>query len=420
MGGVYCPKCEAEVDAVAKFCLACGHSFLNGEGPITSTGHDLNELKEAIKVREDISMAEKFNLMAQIEEGANPIRLGIAAPAEDDSSYEGLPYLEDQEKSDEEEISVNLMKFGDSAASNYAVNTVVGSSEAWDLVKSGKIDFSDKLYRESMTLGIDASKHIHDISTGEFEGVDADVIKEIPVLKPPKRSFCPKCGTDIHSFTMMQWRKWRDASSDVVGIQLEAAMETSIVKVSAHHINEMEDLKIDNSKLKAEIDDLKEQLENTDKKSIEAKLRKSLTTKIRKELLKELKSGKDSIEEKAESEEELDGDYEEDSEDTETTQSPAKKKAKSLFGPGKKSKSFDGKKSEKPEWFLNEALDTVYDPHGTGKKLKRRTILARSSKGNVRVEDVVFDYAKSGEKGISELAWTSPTTKYIIEAYDSC
>ncbi|MED5272226.1 MAG: hypothetical protein VX613_04985, partial [Candidatus Thermoplasmatota archaeon] len=166
----------------------------------------MNELKEAIKVREDISMAEKFNLMAQIEEGANPIRLGIAAPAEDDSSYEGLPYLEDQEKSDEEEISVNLMKFGDSAASNYAVNTVVGSSEAWDLVKSGKIDFSDKLYRESMTLGIDASKHIHDISTGEFEGVDADVIKEIPVLKPPKRSFCPKCGTDIHSFTMMQWR----------------------------------------------------------------------------------------------------------------------------------------------------------------------------------------------------------------------
>ena len=226
MGGVYCPKCEAEVDAVAKFCLACGHSFLNGEGPITSTGHDLNELKEAIKVREDISMAEKFNLMAQIEEGANPIRLGIAAPAEDDNSYEGLPYLEDQDKSDEEDLSVNLMKFGDSAASNYAVNSVVGSSEAWDLVKSGKIDFSDKLYRESMTLGIDASKHIHDISTGEFEGVDAEVIKEIPVLKPPKRSFCPKCGTDIHSFTMMQWRKWRDASSDVVGIQLEAAMET--------------------------------------------------------------------------------------------------------------------------------------------------------------------------------------------------
>ena len=39
--------------------------------------------------------------MSQIEEGANPIRLGIAAPAEDDNTYEGLPYLEDQEKSEE-------------------------------------------------------------------------------------------------------------------------------------------------------------------------------------------------------------------------------------------------------------------------------------------------------------------------------
>ena len=143
MGGVYCPKCEAEVDAVAKFCLACGHSFLNGEGPVTSTGHDLLELKEAIKNRDDISMAEKFNLMAQIEEGANPIRLGIAAPAEDDESYEGLPYLEEREV-EQEEVSVGLMNFGDSAASNYAVNSVVGSTEAWDLVKSGKINFSDK------------------------------------------------------------------------------------------------------------------------------------------------------------------------------------------------------------------------------------------------------------------------------------
>ena len=411
MGGVYCPKCEAEVDAVAKFCLACGHSFLNGEGPVTSTGHDLLELKEAIKNREDISMAEKFNLMAQIEEGANPIRLGIAAPAEDDESYEGLPYLE--ERDDEQEVSVGLMNFGDSAASNYAVNSVVGSTEAWNLVKSGKINFSDRAYRESMTLGIEASKHIHDISTGEFEGVDAEVIKEIPVLKPPKRSFCPKCGTDIHSYTMMQWRKWRDASADVVGIQLEAAMETSIVKISAFHINEMEDIKIENSKLKAEIEELKEKLENTDKKSIEEKLRKSLKTKIRKELLKELKVEKDNILGK-------DEDIDDDDDETEEKPKSSSKPKKSLFGPGKKSKKFDGKKSEKAEWFLNEALDIVYDPHGTGKALKRRTILARSSNGNVRVEDVVFGYSKSGEEGISELAWTSPTTKYIIEAYDSC
>ena len=83
-------------------------------------------------------------------------------------------------------------------------------------------------------------------------------------------------------------------------------------------------------------------------------------------------------------------------------------------------KTFDGKIEDKPEWFLSDALDTIYDPHGTGKKLKRKTILARSSEGNVRVEDVVMIYTSQGEKGLSELAWTSPFTRYIIEAYDAC
>ena len=114
------------------------------------------------------------------------------------------------------------------------------------------------------------------------------------------------------------------------------------------------------------------------------------------------------------------GDDDEETDDIEEKTKSSSKPKKSLFGPGKKSKKFNGKKSDKAEWFLNEALDIVYDPHGTGKALKRRTILARSSNGNVRVEDVVFGYSKSGEEGISELAWTSPTTKYIIEAYDSC
>ena len=52
--------------------------------------------------------------------------------------------------------------------------------------------------------------------------------------------------------------------------------------------------------------------------------------------------------------------------------------------------------------------------------IKRKTILARSSEGNVRVEDVVKVYSSEGEEGLSELAWTSPLTKYIIEAYDAC
>ena len=69
---------------------------------------------------------------------------------------------------------------------------------------------------------------------------------------------------------------------------------------------------------------------------------------------------------------------------------------------------------------MKEALDTVYDPHGTGKAIKGATILARSSEGNVRVRDVVRIYSKDGESGISELAWTSPLTRYIIDAYDAC
>jgi len=80
-------------------------------------------------------------------------------------------------------------------------------------------------------------------------------------------------------------------------------------------------------------------------------------------------------------------------------------------------KKFEGKKKDKPDWFL---LDMVFDPHGTGKPLKPKTILARSSDGNVRVQDVVTIYADKGEEGLSELAWTSPFTRYIIEAYDAC
>ena len=78
---VYCPSCEAGVDATSKFCLQCGHD-LETDGPITSTGHDVRQLKELIRSRDDLSMAEKFDLIAKVEEGDNPIELGLAAPAE--------------------------------------------------------------------------------------------------------------------------------------------------------------------------------------------------------------------------------------------------------------------------------------------------------------------------------------------------
>ena len=52
--------------------------------------------------------------------------------------------------------------------------------------------------------------------------------------------------------------------------------------------------------------------------------------------------------------------------------------------------------------------------------MKPKTILARSSDGNVRVQDVVRVYDSEGKDAISELAWTSPLTQYIIEAFDAC
>jgi Uma2 family endonuclease len=91
-----------------------------------------------------------------------------------------------------------------------------------------------------------------------------------------------------------------------------------------------------------------------------------------------------------------------------------------LFGSKRPKKTFEGKPADKADWFLAEALDTIYDPHGSGKVLKPKTILARSSDGNVRVQDVVRVYDSEGKDGISDLAWTSPLTEYIIEAYDAC
>jgi hypothetical protein len=98
----------------------------------------------------------------------------------------------------------------------------------------------------------------------------------------------------------------------------------------------------------------------------------------------------------------------------------AKKASAPTIRRGATKKTYEGEADGKVDWFLADALDTVFDPHGTGKVLKAKTILARSAEGNVRVQDVVRIYAADGEEGLSELAWTSPFTKYIIEAFDAC
>ena len=240
MGGVYCPSCEAGVEPASKFCLSCGND-LTVRGPITATGHDLNQLKDVIRTRDDLSMAEKFDMIAKVEDGANPILLGIAAPADGDETAAEL--MENQEK---EEAVSNVFadyKFGESAAASAAVRATVRGTDGWALVQKGTLDLSEGLFRDAMNLGMEASTHIHDVSSGEHEGIDPEAMRSIPVLKPPKRSFCPKCGSDIHANTMLQWRKWRDSSGDVVSMQLEASMETALIQVASHYLTVIEKMK---------------------------------------------------------------------------------------------------------------------------------------------------------------------------------
>lgn len=420
MAGVYCPTCEAGVEAAAKFCLSCGHD-LTGQGPITATGHDLNQIKEVIRHREDLSMAEKFDMIAKVEEGANPILLGIAAPAEgEDVDLAGAFGTELEETTN---VSYANHEWGQSPAANAAVRAVIRGTNGWDLIQAGKLDLSEGLFRDAMDNGMEASTHIHDVASGEHEGIDPDAMRAIPVLKPPKRSFCPKCGSDIHANTMLQWRKWRDSSGAVVSMQLEASMETSLIQVAAHYLNVMQ-------AMKDERDDAIARAAKGDPGVIEAKLRENLEVSIRKELEQEIRS---------EMEEEFKGravasadakstPKKQTSKGKQSTAKKAatkaasgtKKKSGGMFGPKKVKKTYEGEPGGKADWFLSEALDTVYDPHGTGKAIKAATILARSSDGNVRVRDVVRIYDIEGEAGISELAWTSPLTKYIIDAYDAC
>ena len=400
MAGVYCPSCEAGVEPASKFCLSCGND-LTVRGPITATGHDLNQLKDVIRTREDLSMAEKFDMIAKVEEGANPILLGIAAPADDDEVDIGEAFAAGESETVVESAFTNY-QFGESAAASAAVRATVRGTDGWVLVQKGDLDLSDGLFRDAMNLGMEASTHIHDVSSGEHEGIDPEAMRSIPVLKPPKRSFCPKCGSDIHANTMLQWRKWRDSSGDVVSMQLEASMETALIQVASHYLTVIENIKKDANSVD------------------EDAMRKKLEKEIRKELEAEFEGRSAAAKPKSESKAEKKAPAKASTPKKKSNATTPKKKAGGLFGAKKVKKTFEGDPADKADWFLAEALDTIYDPHGTGKVLKPKTILARSSDGNVRVQDVVRVYDAEGKDGISDLAWTSPLTEYIIEAYDAC
>ena len=470
------------MEATAKFCLGCGHD-LSVIGPITSTGHDLRQLKELIRSRDDISMSEKFDLIAKVEDGANPISLGLAVASEEEaeilSAAAAVTHSGSITARDIISSAISIGGLTRNAAATAASVAVSQDTTAWAYVIEGRIDMGDRFYLKSMELGMDASHHVHDISAGGIEHLSSEELHSIPVLKPPKKSFCPKCGSDIHSHTMLQWRKWRDHSGEVVQLQVQAAMEASGTQISAHHLETLDELEsqivvmqkmvdsADPEKVKEEmIDSLRGELTEELTPQIEETLRERIEEEVRAEMVsargissraggisrgggfgQPFRPKKKTPEKKPEPEPEpkpepksepkaepeakeeaevvaevepAEPEVEEPATAPEPKEQPTKTSAKTMFGATKTSKSFDGAAADKPQWFLDEALDTVYDPHGTGKTLKPRTILARSAEGNVRVQDIIRIYGEHGEDGLADLAWTSPVTQYLIEAYDAC
>ncbi|MBT5454199.1 MAG: hypothetical protein HOK85_05030 [Euryarchaeota archaeon] len=401
MGGVYCPTCEAGVEVTAKYCLSCGHD-LSLQGPITATGHDLNQLKDVIRIRDDLSMAQKFDMIAQVEDGADPIALGIAAAADDGENALSNAF-EAPTATMEIAPALQNVKWGNSAAD--AAIEAVAPSKLGDLKKSGTFDLENDVFHEAMDLGLKASVHLIQASQGYPEALTAEALKSVPIMVPPKKSFCPKCGSDIHANALLQWKKWTETSHTFLAMQLEASMKASLMHLSSTYQDKIQDLKDQLSDAKnatapaAEVD--------------EEKLRKKVEKEVRKELETETKkSGSQAKGKSAASA----------GSKPKKSSAPTKPKAKSggMFGAKKPKKTYDGEPGGKAEWFLEEALDTVYDPHGTGKPIKGAMILARSSEGNVRVRDVIRAYAVEGVDGISELAHTSPLTEYLIQAYDAC
>ena len=145
--------------------------------------------------RDDLSMAEKFDLIAKVEEGANPIELGLAAPAEGSGvTPEQMEHASRSTYSYKGSLSEAAQNYTTSPAAAVAVALMSSQTDAWGLIQSGSINTRDPLFIEAMALGMEASHHIHDIAAG---GIDETTLtnedlRAIPVLKPPKRSFCPK------------------------------------------------------------------------------------------------------------------------------------------------------------------------------------------------------------------------------------
>ncbi|HJM54661.1 MAG TPA: hypothetical protein QGI72_00275, partial [Poseidonia sp.] len=240
MGGVYCPTCEAGVEVTAKYCLSCGHD-LSGQGPITATGHDLNQLKDAIRTRDDLSMAQKFDMIAQVEDGADPIALGIAAAADDGDGAMEEAFAAPTSSM---ELSPALMDIKwDNSAADAAIDAITESTKIGDLKKAGNFDLENDTFNEAMDLGLKTSIHLIQASQGNSEALTSEALKDVPIMAPPKKSFCPKCGSDIHANALHQWKKWTEISHKILAMQLESSMRTALMHLSSTYQDKIQDLK---------------------------------------------------------------------------------------------------------------------------------------------------------------------------------
>lgn len=419
---VYCPVCESPVEAVAKVCLSCSND-LTQNGPITASGHDVRQLKAVIRARDDLSMADKFSLIAQIEEGADPVELGIAAAAGEEPA-----------EADDEAAPA------DADAGAPAVATGAGATAAAADVDISNVDLTTDAFQSAFDAGFAASQHVHEIAIGEAEG-DPALMAAIPVLRPPTKAFCPKCGSDIHSYSQMQYTRWRDEAGAVVAMQLEAGLQSALAHMQARHDAEIAaavEAAANDEELRASIaaelrPQIEEELNSVGRaRGGASRASRGGSVASKPAAAKPAAATPAAAKPAAASGKAAASSSGDDGADEPLKASPGGSSkpagggdggpklsaAQMMFGGGGgKKKTYEGEPEGKPDWFLAEALDTVYDPHGTGKKLTPKTILARSADGNVRVQDVVRIFDAEGEEALSELAWTSPFTKYIIEAY---
>ena len=400
------------MEVTAKFCLSCGHD-LTVQGPITATGHDVNQLKDVIRQRSDLAMGEKFDMIAQIEDGADPIALGIAAPAEGE---EGEPAV--QENRQPIATHLSSVTWGGEAAQFLTQHALEGTSTG-KKQQAAKFNAELGLFNEAMDLGRRAAINVMELGQEIGPLVGHPSLSVVPIMKPPVKSFCPKCGSDIHANAMLQWKKWGAATEEALAVQLESSMSVAMMHVAGNYLDTIQDLKdqladakAKKAKAETKVEEDKESSTPTEQVAEKGEKAKESTTKKSAAKKEASPSGEPSSSASSTSTKK--------STPTSTSKPTSKKKSGGLFGAKKPKRTYEGEPGGKAEWFLNEALDTVYDPHGTGKVIKSATILGRSAEGNVRVRDVIRAYAEEGEDGISELAKTSPITKYLIEAFDAC